>query len=201
MRSQWCQERIGNRSGGRQQWLSAVRQHRSKPLFRNIASKYSRGVPRTKSERADTPLRDLVTAFTARPGYTSAIGTRVIAVEPGSVELAVDRREDLLQFSGFFHGGVVVGLADHAAGGAVTTLLPSGRTAVTVDLHTSFVAPADGQVLVARARAVRVGATLSVASVEVTSANRSDSEDGRLCALCTVTLRTVSSAADARTHR
>ncbi len=131
---------------------------------------------------------ELVRAFTERPGYTSAVGTRVRAAESGTVELALERRDDLLQFSGLFHGGVIVGLADHAAGGAVTTLLPPGRTAVTVDLHASFLAPAAGQSLVARAVAVRVGATLSVATVEVSSV---DATAEHLCALCTVTLRTV----------
>ena len=130
----------------------------------------------------------LVEMVTSRPGYTSAVGTRVLFAEPGHVHLAVDRRPDLLQFSGFFHGGVVTGLADHAAGGAVTTALPAGRIAVTVDLNISFLSPADGPSIVAKAKAIQVGKTVSVANVEVTT--RSNGEE-RLCAVCTVTLRTV----------
>ena len=130
----------------------------------------------------------LVEMVTSRPGYTSSVGTRVLFAEPGRVHLALDRRPDLLQFSGFFHGGVIAGLADHAAGGAVTTALPTGRIAVTVDLHINFLSPADGQSIIAKAKAIQVGKTVSVANVEVM--NQGNGEE-RLCAFCTVTLRTV----------
>ena len=130
----------------------------------------------------------LVEMVTSRPGYTSSVGTRVLFAEPGQVHLALDSRPDLLQFSGFFHGGVLAGLADHAAGGAVTTALPAGRIAVTIDLHINFLFPADGPSIVAKARAIQVGKTVSVANVEITT--RANGQE-RLCALCTVTLRTV----------
>lgn len=138
------------------------------------------------TQQSDT--RRLVEMVTSRPGYTSAVGMRVVFVEPGRVHLALDRRADLLQFSGFFHGGVITGLADHAAGGAVTTLMPAGRIGVTVDLHINFLAPADGDSIVARAEAVRSGKSISVARVEVATMH---GEEERLCALCTVTLRAV----------
>src|SRR5262249_8278555 len=110
-----------------------------------------------------TRLRALAEAVTARTGFTRAIGTRVIGVGEGEVQLAVDRRPDLLQFNGHFHGGVIAALADHAAGGAVTTALPAGRIAVTIDLHVNYLAPALGETLIAKAKALRVGSTLSVA--------------------------------------
>src|SRR5882724_9261409 len=134
-----------------------------------------------------TPAQ-LVEMVTSRPGYTSLLGTRVLRAEPGCVHLSVERRPDLLQFSGSFHGGVIAGLADHAAGGAVTTALPAGRIAVTIDLHINFLAPADGPTIVARAQAIQVGKTVSVANVEVMT---QDSGAERLCAFCTVTLRAV----------
>jgi uncharacterized protein (TIGR00369 family) len=134
-----------------------------------------------------TPAQ-LVEMVTSRPGYTSSLGTRVLLAEPGCVHLSVERRPDLLQFSGSFHGGVIAGLADHAAGGAVTTALPPGRIAVTIDLHINFLSPADGPTIVAKARAIQVGKTVSVANVEVMTGG---SGEERLCAFCTVTLRAV----------
>jgi uncharacterized protein (TIGR00369 family) len=135
-----------------------------------------------------TDIERLVEMVTTRPGYMRSIGTRVLEAGAGRVRLAVDRRDDLLQFNGFFHGGVISGLADHAAGGAVTTALPKGRIAVTIDLHINFIAPADGPVLIADARAVQVGGTICVATVEVGT-----ERDGALqrCALATATLRVV----------
>ncbi len=93
-----------------------------------------------------------------------------------------------MQFNGFFHGGVISGLVDHAAGAAATTALPPGRMAVTIDLHVNFLSPADGETLVARANAVQVGNTVCVARVEVST--RSAAEERR-CAIATVTLRVV----------
>jgi uncharacterized protein (TIGR00369 family) len=138
--------------------------------------------------RSADETRALVEAVTARPGYTSSVGTQVLLAEPGKVHLGLRRREDLLQFNGFFHGGVVAGLADHAAGGAVTGLMTDGRIGVTIDLAITFIAPADGAMIIARAAALNVGSTIAVAKVEVDTL---DGDRSRLCAFCMVTLRAV----------
>ncbi|MFW6027308.1 MAG: PaaI family thioesterase, partial [bacterium] len=114
-------------------------------------------------------IRQLVEQVTGRPGFMKAIGTRVLSAEAGSVSMALDRHADLLQANGYFHGGVISALADHAAGGAVTTALPAGRFALTVDLHLNFLAPAKGDVLVAHAKAVKTGNVIGVARVELTT--------------------------------
>lgn len=132
--------------------------------------------------------KQLVEMVTSRPGYTSSVGTRVLFAEAGCVHLVLDRRPDLLQFNGFFHGGVISGLADHAAGGAVTTALPPGRTAVTIDMHVNFLSPADGASVVAKAKAIQIGSTVCVATVEVVTEVGGDE---RTCAVATVTLRVV----------
>jgi uncharacterized protein (TIGR00369 family) len=134
------------------------------------------------------PILDLVRKVTARPGYTSAVGTKVLFAEPGEVHMELERRQDLLQFNGFFHGGVISGLADHAAGGAVTTALPPGKIAVTIDLHVNFLAPARGERIIAKAKAIQVGSTVCTSHVEVFS---SSAPDQQLCALATVALRVV----------
>jgi uncharacterized protein (TIGR00369 family) len=143
----------------------------------------------------ETDLRALVESVTARTGFTSAIGTRIVAVERGAVEMAVNRRRDLLQFNGHFHGGVIAALADHAAGGAVTTALPRGKIAVTIDLHVNYLAPASGEILLVKAKAIQVGGTIGVAHVDVMTVR-----DGREqpCAVALVTLRAVDIGAGGR---
>jgi uncharacterized protein (TIGR00369 family) len=137
---------------------------------------------------AHDAIRELVERVTYAPGYTKAVGTRVESAEAGYVVMSLARTDHLLQANGFFHGGVIAGLADHAAGGAVTTAMPTGRFAVTVNLQVSFLAPAKGTSLVARARALQVGSTIGVARVDVVSVT-----DGveTSCAIATVTLRGV----------
>ena len=122
------------------------------------------------------------------PGHTRAVGTQVLKAEVGCVHLAVRKRPDLLQWGGIFHGGIITGLADFAAGTAVTTLLPLGRSAITIDLHVNFLSAADGDSIIAKAKAVQVGKSISVASVEVFTVQE---REERLCALCTITLRNV----------
>src|SRR5258708_9999053 len=39
-------------------------------------------------------------------GFSGAAGFRIVAVEPGRAEVALARRDDLVQFFGHFHGGV-----------------------------------------------------------------------------------------------
>lgn len=130
----------------------------------------------------------LVRKVTALTGFMHAAGVEVVSVTPGNVQLSLARKPDLLQFNGFFHGGVVSGLADHAAGAAATTSLPAGKIAVTVDLHVNFLAPANGSTIVAKARTLQVGGTICVVSVEVTNPGLAGEP---LCAVATVTLRVV----------
>jgi uncharacterized protein (TIGR00369 family) len=141
-------------------------------------------------------IRKLVEDVTTRSGFTRSIGARVVAVERGNVQIAVDRRADLLQFNGYFHGGVIAALADHAAGGAVTTALPEGKIGVTIDLHVNFLAPAKGNVLIAKARAIQVGTTIGVAQVDIMTVI-----DGieHACAVALVTLRAVDMSGGRRT--
>jgi uncharacterized protein (TIGR00369 family) len=137
-------------------------------------------------------LRALVEGVTAQTGFTRAIGVRILFADEGHVHMALDRRSDLLQFNGHFHGGVIATLADHAAGAAVTTALPAGQIAVTIDLHVNFLAPAMGETLIAKAKAVQIGSTICVAHVDLTTAI-----DGaeHACAVALVTLRSVKIAA------
>jgi uncharacterized protein (TIGR00369 family) len=124
----------------------------------------------------------------AMSGFPHSSGMRVVAAEPGKVSLALSRRPELMQFFGHFHGGVITGLADQAAGAAVTTALPEGRIAVTVEIKINFLGPADGEEIIARAEAMQVGGTIGVAKVEVIS---KDNGTERVCAFATATMRAV----------
>jgi uncharacterized protein (TIGR00369 family) len=121
-------------------------------------------------------------------GFTGAAGVRIVAVTPGHAEIALARRDDLLQFFGHFHGGVITALADQAAGIAVTSALPKGRIGVTVEIKVNFLSPADGIELIARARTLKMSGSIGVATVEVFS--RSESAE-TLCAFCTATMRAM----------
>ena len=128
-------------------------------------------------------------------GFSGAAGFRIVAIEPGRAELALARRDDLLQFFGHFHGGVITALADQAAGIAVTSGLPAGRIGVTVEIKVNFLAPADGSELIARARTLKMSGSIGVATVEVFASNGTSET---LCAFCTATMRALDLPAEFR---
>jgi len=129
----------------------------------------------------------LAEAITAK-GFTHAAGFRIITIRPGYAEVALARRPDLLQFLGHFHGGVITALADQAAGIAITSGLPAGRTGVTVEIKVNFLSPGDGHELVARAKTLKMSGSIGVATVEIFT---KDDTSERLCAFCTATMRAL----------
>ena len=137
----------------------------------------------------NTPLNPPSLAETVNAkGFSHAAGFRIIAVEPGRAEVALTRRDDLVQFFGHFHGGVITALADQAAGIAVTSSLPKGRIGVTVEIKVNFLSPADGGEIVARAKTLKMSGSIGVATVEVFSKNEAEET---LCAFCTATMRAL----------
>lgn len=130
----------------------------------------------------------LVRQVTALTGFTHSAGVEVKYAEPGKVELELAKKPELLQFNGYFHGGVVSGLADHAAGAAATTALASGKIAITVDLHVNFLSPASGNSIIAKAQTLQVGGTICVVSVSVETET---SRGIQVCAVANVVLRVV----------
>lgn len=138
----------------------------------------------SKSELNPPELAEAINA----KGFTGAAGFRIVAVEPGTAELALARRDDLVQFFGHFHGGVITALADQAAGVAVTSGLPKGRIGVTVEIKVNFLSPADGSELIARAKTLKMSGSIGVATVEIFS--RKEAAE-TLCAFCTATMRAL----------
>jgi uncharacterized protein (TIGR00369 family) len=128
-------------------------------------------------------------------GFSGAAGFRVVNVRPGYAEVALSRRDDLLQFFGHFHGGVITALADQAAGIAVTSSLPKGRIGVTVELKINFMEPARGNELIARAKTLKMSGSIGVATIEIFS---KDEAGETLCAFCTATMRGLDLPAEFR---
>lgn len=139
-------------------------------------------------ESKDPDYAAKVARVMAAQGFTKSIGTELLDVGPGTVEIALTPTPNLLQFTGALHGGVVSALADHAAGGAATSLYPADQIAVTVELKINFLEPAAGDRIVARAQVERIGRSICVVTSRVYG--RSNGAE-RQCALATVTLTPV----------
>ena len=102
-------------------------------------------------------------------GFTKLVGAEVVTVEPGVVVMAVNRRAELLQQNGLFHGGVVAYLIDNATTAAAATVIDRAtRTVITAEYKINLVSPSAGDRLTCRAEVVKPGRSLTVVEAKVT---------------------------------
>lgn len=128
-----------------------------------------------------------------RQGIMSHIGAEMITISAGQCEIHLRYGEHVSQQHGFFHGGIVATIADSAAGYAGFSLMPADAGVLTVEFKINLVAPADGELLIARGSVVRPGRTLTVSHAEVSVQN-----DGgeRVCAILQQTLMLITGRRD-----
>jgi uncharacterized protein (TIGR00369 family) len=101
-------------------------------------------------------------------GFTQLVRAEVVSVEPGVVVMAVDRRAELLQQNGLFHGGVVAYLIDNATTAAAATVIDRAtRTVITAEYKINLVSPSVGDRLTCRAEVVKPGRSLTVVDAKV----------------------------------
>jgi uncharacterized protein (TIGR00369 family) len=104
--------------------------------------------------------------------FAGLLGVRLAALHRDGLTLECAVRKNLLNSAGVLHGGVSATVADAAAGVALHYLLGSHRPITTVEMKINYFRPvSDGRVL-ARARMLRMGATLCVASVDIIDTKR-----------------------------
>ncbi len=109
-------------------------------------------------------------------GFTKLIGAEVVSVEPRVVVMAVDRRPEVLQQAGLFHGGVIAYLVDNATTAAAATVIDRmNRTVITAEYKINLVSPSAGDRLTCRAEVVKPGRLLTVVEAKVTC--RTDGEE------------------------
>jgi len=103
----------------------------------------------------------------ARQGIMGLLGARLSRIEPGLCEIQLPYRADLTQQHGYFHAGATTTIADSAGGFAGFTLFPAASSVLTVEFKINLLAPADGDLLIATGRVIRVGRTLTVCEFDV----------------------------------
>jgi len=110
----------------------------------------------------DDGFEPRVRASFARQRVMETIGATLTRVESGSVEVALPYRANLTQQHGFVHAGIVATILDSACGYAAFSRMPADVAVLTVEYKINLLRPAKGDGLVARARVVRSGKTLTV---------------------------------------
>jgi uncharacterized protein (TIGR00369 family) len=101
-------------------------------------------------------------------GFTKLVGAQVVPIDPGAVVMALDRRADVLQQYGLFHGGMIAHLVDDAATAAAATIIHRAhRRVITAEYKINLAAPSKGDRPTCRAEVVKPGRSLTVVEAKV----------------------------------
>lgn len=111
------------------------------------------------------PIAARIHANVGRQGFMGLVGAELSQLSRGACTLAVERRPELLQQHGFFHGGVTAFLVDNATTIAAAT--SRGQPALTAEYKLNLLSPAAGEKLICRARVIKPGRQVAVVAADV----------------------------------
>lgn len=102
--------------------------------------------------------------------FAGFLGVRLARLHRDGLTLQCRTRPPLLNSAGVLHGGVSATLADAAVGVALHYLLGSHRPITTVEMKINYFRPVSKGRIFARARILRLGATVCVGRVDLSDA-------------------------------
>ncbi|MFQ5613603.1 MAG: hotdog fold thioesterase, partial [Anaerolineae bacterium] len=116
--------------------------------------------------------RAAIAEYIQADAYAAKLGATIEAIEPGYSRVSLTVTEEMVNFHGITHGGIVFSLGDIAFSAAGNS---RGQTAVALDMHISFLkATAPGDHLVAEARELHLAGPLGLYQITVVEANRGE---------------------------
>src|SRR6478609_12058034 len=98
------------------------------------------------------PIESRIRDSVGRQGFMTHVGAELSELSRGACTLAVDRRPELLQQHGLFHGGVTAFLVDNAT--TIAAAASRGQAALTAEYKLNLLSPAVGERLICRARVI-----------------------------------------------
>ncbi len=145
------------------------------------------------SQNSDLDFSARVRASFEKQNAMHLIKAVMPLVEKGFSEIHVPHWAGIEQQHGYVHGGIVGMIADTAGGYAAMTLAPENASVLTVEYKMNLVAPADGEMLIARGQVVKAGRTLIISKAEVFAVTGGKEI---LCALMQQTIMVVQGKAE-----
>jgi uncharacterized protein (TIGR00369 family) len=119
----------------------------------------------TEGDPEFEPIERLIRENVGRQGFMNLVGAELSELARGHCTIAVDRRPELLQQHGFFHGAVTAFLVDNATTIAAAT--SRGQGALTAEYKLNLLSPATGERLICRARVIKPGRQVAVVAADV----------------------------------
>jgi len=137
---------------------------------------------------ATDAVGEMVESALQAQGFYRYLGTRLEEVASGRCVLSLERRDELLQQNGYFHGGVAAYLVDNATAAAAATVLRQGQSVLTAEYKLNFLSPAKGERLVCRAEVEKAGRRMTVVSARVHCEAEAEAETVVALALATIAI-------------
>ncbi len=116
------------------------------------------------------------------------LGATIRSMSPGKIEIELRPTPAIAQQHGFVHAGAISAIADTACGYSALSLMPQDSGVLTTEFKLNLLAPAAGDVIVARGHVVKAGRTLTLTMAEVFAV--SDGKE-KLVALMTATMMSI----------
>jgi len=116
---------------------------------------------------AGTGNEQHVRAMFARSDFTERLGVKLDALGDGWCETSLTTNDSHRQQHGFVHAAVLYAIADHTAGGAAGTTVPTGKDVITVENKIAYLRPALADRLRCRGEVLRTGKNLIFSESEV----------------------------------
>ena len=101
--------------------------------------------------------------------YGDFLGIQIVEAAAGKSICHLELRDEHMNTGGRVHGGVLTSLADTAAGVAVRSIRPEGKSSATTDLSISFIRPPLGKTIEAYAEVIHAGKRLFRTEISVYS--------------------------------
>jgi len=102
-----------------------------------------------------------------RQSMMATLGAKLVQAADGHATISAPILTGTRQQQGFGHAGLTFSIGDSAAGYAALTLLPEPQEVVTAEIKINLLAPARGDLLIARGRVIKSGRRLIVVTSDV----------------------------------
>lgn len=102
-----------------------------------------------------------------RQSMMATLGARLTEAADGACTITAPILPGSMQQQGFGHAGLTFSIGDSAAGYAALSLLPDTQEVVTTEIKINLLAPAMGDLLIARGRVIKPGRRLIVVTSDV----------------------------------
>lgn len=112
----------------------------------------------TRTNDEETSMRELLRDISATASFNRWAGFEVVRAGGGECELRMPwRPEDMGQYGGFLHAGMIGALLDTACGFAAVTVVPEGQSVLASQFAVSCLAVAAGDEFISIGRVVKSG--------------------------------------------